>query len=88
MSEREQLEAILGTFRDVLDAQQAFTEKFEAKEGVSGIGVGRDSAGDGYALRVLIASRQVAETLPREIDGVEVIYEVVGKISAYGATAN
>lgn len=50
----------------------------ERLEGVRGIGITR--AGDGYALKLNLARGGTLE-VPRDVDGVPVIVEVVGRIA-------
>jgi hypothetical protein len=64
------------------------------KEKVAGIaraagpiaGVGLTKVGNSYAVKVnLPKSRGIADQLPDSVDGVPVVYEVVGRITARGA---
>jgi hypothetical protein len=51
-------------------------------EGVEGIGIGD------RALRIYVRTEEVAKNLPKEIQGVEVVYIVTGQISAYGGDSD
>jgi hypothetical protein len=51
----------------------------EAYAGV--VGVGLTKIGDSYAIKVNLCREPVQEDLPHSIDGVPIVYEVVGTIS-------
>lgn len=49
------------------------------------VGVGLTRIGDSYAVKVNLRERSVAAAgLPERVDGVQVVYEVVGQISPNG----
>ena len=45
------------------------------------VGVGLTKIGDSYAIKVNLCHKPAQETLPNSIDGVPIVYEIVGTIS-------
>jgi hypothetical protein len=62
--------------------QEHFQSLYADKAGVLGIGIGSNSAQDGMALNVYVTNAKIAKSLPKELDGVEVVYDVVGGFKA------
>ena len=60
--------------------------KTQAKKALSRVpelvGVGLTRLGDGYAVKVNLQKAVVGKTLPTEIGGVPLVFEVVGTIKA------
>ncbi len=63
-------------------AMEKFERALMAIDGVEGVGLGTDEAGDD-AVIVYVRDREVIERLPERIDGLLVVPEITGPIDAY-----
>jgi hypothetical protein len=61
-------------------AQRTLAAQLAADPGVVGIGLARRDAG--YVLKVNLADASAAGRVPRDVDGVRVVTEVVGAVRA------
>ncbi len=59
-------------------AKHALAEQLSAQSGVMGIGLARRDTG--YVVKVDVADADAADRVPRDVDGVRVVTEVVGVI--------
>ncbi len=59
-------------------AKQALSAQLSAQAGVVGIGLARRD--NGYVVKVDVADADAAGRVPRDVDGVRVVTEVVGVI--------
>ena len=70
-----------------LSELQALQPKLEAriagKPGVLGVGIGANRARTNLAFHVYCADRITADALPHEVEGIEIVPDIVGTISAY-----
>jgi hypothetical protein len=64
------------------EARQAKAKISAALQGASVAGVGVTKIGDSYAVKVNL-SKQPQMNLPAVLDGVPIVYEIVGAIRAY-----
>jgi hypothetical protein len=63
--------------------QAALESRLAGKPGILGIGVGEGRESGRPALRVYVKSKAISATLPSEIDGIEVVGDVVGVVKAF-----
>lgn len=66
----------------VAEVLQRHEARLMAIPGVKSVGEGRGSIGD-PAIEVGVAHAGVAQSVPRTVDGVEVVTRVVGEVDAY-----
>jgi hypothetical protein len=71
------------TLHEVEAVQRKLEAAVAGKEGVNGIGIGVNAKGDDFALTVFCSDPKAAKSLPASLDGVEVVADLVGEISAY-----
>ena len=63
-------------------AKRKFESEFRSTPGVTGIGIGLNAIGDD-AVIVYVSDNSVSASLPKKVDGIEVLCEVTGDIDAY-----
>jgi len=72
------------TRNDARRVKQKVAEIARAAGSVAGVGLTK--VGNSYAVKVNLRDSQgVADRLPNSVDGVPVVYQVVGRISSGGA---
>jgi hypothetical protein len=63
--------------------QQVLERRLAGKPGILGFGIGSGRDSSGLALRVYVKDKAASRQLPKEIDGVEIVGDVVGAIKAW-----
>ena len=63
-------------------AQTRFEAQYMERDGVEGVGEGRDAVGN-PAITVYVRDSGVAGLLPKQFEGYPVLIEIVGAIDAY-----
>lgn len=66
---------------DVRAVLQARKDELIRTYGAEGVGIGKDASGEGYALVVYVATRDLLRT-EESIDGIPVRFEVTGEFRA------
>jgi hypothetical protein len=74
-----------GAFEKAATIQREFEEHFASLPSVVGVGLGLNSAADGPAINVQVTQKLAPTTLPKRFHGLEVVVDVVGRITAYKA---
>lgn len=68
------------TIAEARAAKSRLTGMLESNDGVRGIGLTR--CGEGYAVKVNVASTTVEATIPSSLDGVPIVIDIVGRAEA------
>jgi len=71
------------TLHQIEASQRKLEAAMAGKQGVNGIGIGLNAAGDDFALTVFCSDANAAKSLPASFDGIEVVADVVGEVGAY-----
>lgn len=70
------------TVGDLKRLQADLERKVSGRPGVCGVGIGLNNSGTDYAFKVMVEKKSAARDLPDRIDGVEVEFEVTGRVRA------
>ena len=71
------------TVEQLQTKQPQLEAELAGRPGVEGIGIGLNANQTDLAFRVFCRDVAAAENLPEKIDGIEVVPDVTGEVSAY-----
>lgn len=74
--------------KHTIEEARALRKRFEdslakVQPGIVGVGISLNEQKDDLAINVQVDTSSVADRLPRRFDGIDVVVDVVGEVSAF-----